>query len=142
MDDGRQKLLDQMRQASQAQATADSAETAFAPTMTPPSEGHAYRDPARLARWGALLGSGAFDALSTRAALQRPGVQEANPALRGIANSTPGLLATRLGLNALVGVLADTLHKHGDHGLANILGFGTSAAHTAIGVHNLGTGKK
>lgn len=128
-------LLAQIKAAASEQAAQDGpAQGAAASKAT-------HKDPARLARWAALLGGGAADAESTRRALKRPGVYEANPLMKGIAKNTPALYGMKLGTNAAVAAALDKAHeKHPK--VANTMAAALSALQFLVALRNTKQGKQ
>lgn len=122
-----------MRHAAAAQAAAD------AQTVIPAPPSH--KDPLRIPRWAALLGTGAADSLTTTAALKRPGTREANGLMAGIAKKPVASMATKLGTNALLAFGLDKVHKTNPK-LANALALAFSALQAGVAYQNTTKGKK
>lgn len=122
-----------IQKAAQEQAAAD--------TSQPKPLAVKDEDPARLWRWLALLGGGIADAESTRRALKRPGVVEANGIMAKVAGNTPALYGVKLGANAGIAAMMDRTHKTNPK-LANILSALLAAAQGGIAIHNSKQGKK
>ena len=93
-------------------------------------------DPARLPRWLAIGAEHTFDEITTEMAL-RQGAREANPMMRG----PRAWRVAFKSLSAVVqGLLLDKLAQRYPRA-ANIIGFGSGAALSTIGIRNLHQGK-
>lgn len=97
-------------------------------------------DSYRWARWAGLMGSGAADALTTRAAIERGG-QEANPFVGPLANSTAGLLLFKAAMNGGLGLLTDRVAKESPVA-ANVLAGLVTALQAGLAVHNSRVARK
>lgn len=142
-DDPKKLLARQIAQAAQAQAGEDgnAPKPLAVPAPDPTYDPHGPADPARGWRWAALMGGGLADAITTHNGLKN-GAQEGNPIMSPFAHNDAALFASKIGMNALLGLLADKMHKSGYTGEANALGFGLGAAQGGVAAANVLTNKK
>jgi len=89
-------------------------------------------DPARLPRWLTIAGAHTFDEITTEMAL-RQGAREANPLMRG---SRTWRVAFKSLSAVAQGLLLDKLAQRYPRA-ANIIGFGSGAALSTVGIRNL-----
>lgn len=129
----RDDLLAQMKAAAEDQAKEDGSGAKSAKAQ--------HKDPMRLARWAGLLGGSIADAESTRRALDRPDVYEANPLLKGIAKNTPALYGVKLGTNAALAAVLDKAHKTHPK-TANTMAAALSALQLLVALRNTKQGKR
>lgn len=81
-----------------------------------------------------------FDALATRDAIERGGV-EANPVMAPFAESTPAMLGVKLGSGLLTSYLANRLAKSGHRNMGRFVSGLGIAVPTAAGAFNLSGGR-